>query len=176
MEDKPKYKFKDIETDNKKFFFTKEFFQEKGKGIFRNRDNPKLADDEVFECEILWRSRIGLSSSKVQKNSATKDGSVLHRRISSYFRLITDFINYETYCLVAHGKRLSVFDLTNDTENMLVEQYSLSDTIKFVTIIEDEASETKVVVILENNEYYTMKLVKTELIIEQQQPFTEFND
>jgi len=48
---------------------------------------------------------------------------VVHLRISSYFKLYTNFLNFETYCLLAHRDRITVFDLTNEVDEMLVQQF-----------------------------------------------------
>lgn len=60
---------------------------------------------------------------------------VLHMRIAPYFKLYSAFINFDTFLMVASGRRVSVFDLTNDDDNMLRSQFSFSETIMSLCIV-----------------------------------------
>ena len=56
-------------------------------------------------------------------------------RIAPYFKLYTAFVNYDTFLMVACGRRVSVFDLTNEDENMLRSQFSFTSDIIDLSIV-----------------------------------------
>jgi hypothetical protein len=45
---------------------------------------------------------------------------VLDRRIAPYFKLYSDFLNFETYFLIAHRKHISIFYFTKNEWSKLL--------------------------------------------------------
>lgn len=74
----------DICTDNQRFFYQM--------AVPDQYDRHRI-NRIVKSCEISWRQRIGLTSSKIVKD-ASKLTFVLHQRIAPYFKLYSSFLSF----------------------------------------------------------------------------------
>ena len=76
---------------------------------------PGLAGKvEIRMVPHFWRNRISINTSTVKKGrSITAEWEViLHKRISGFFRLYTQVLNYQVHMLVSHGRMISVYDMS----------------------------------------------------------------
>ena len=63
-----------------------------------------------------WRNMISINTSTVKRSANTSEGwdRILHKRISNFFRLYTQVLNYQVHMLVSHGNLISVYDMSRE--------------------------------------------------------------
>ena len=72
-------------------------------------------DFEIRQVRHIWRNRISFSTTRLQKQ-VRKWNWVIHRRIAKFFRMYTQILNYNTYMLVSHRNMISIYDMTQHTQ------------------------------------------------------------
>ena len=97
----------DVETDFNQFVLK---FIKNSSEIKSRADKDKI-EYEIRQVRHLWRNRISFNTSKVLRDPA-KWNDVLHKRISSYFKLYTQVLNFQMFMLVSHRDMISVFDMS----------------------------------------------------------------
>ena len=73
-------------------------------------------DLEIRAVRHLWRNRISFSTTKALKMTK-KWNWVTHKRVSRFFRLYTQILNFNMYMLVSHRNMISIYDMTNNTDD-----------------------------------------------------------
>ena len=99
----------DIETDFDQFVF--KFVKESEKVTASS--SLKELEFEIRNVRHYWRNRISFSTTTIKKH-AEKWSWVTHKRISKYFRLYTQILNFSIYMLVSHRNMISVYDIAKD--------------------------------------------------------------
>ena len=104
----------DVETDFNQFYLkfvtnSLEVIQNETSGIEKADEN--IVQFEVRQVRHYWRNRICFDTTKLKKKSYTW-GIILHKRISWYFKLYSQILNYQIFMLISHRDMISVFKMT----------------------------------------------------------------
>ena len=101
----------DVDTNFNEFYFK---FVKDSHTVKPTDDVNSEAFQERFEYRMvrhIWRNKISFNTSKLKKNRSCW-GTVLHKRISGFFRLYTQVLNFSMFMLVSHRNMISVFDMS----------------------------------------------------------------
>ena len=79
-------------------------------------DNLEDLEYEIRTVRHFWRNRISFSTTSIKKQVDKWDW-VVHKRISKYFRLYTQILNFSIYMLVSHRNMISIYDISKDNSN-----------------------------------------------------------
>ena len=90
----------------------------KNADVVTSNDNLEDLEYEIRTVRHYWRNRISFSTSSLKKQ-ADKWDWVLHKRISKYFRLYTQILNFSIYMLVSHRNMLSIYDMSTDDDDWI---------------------------------------------------------
>jgi hypothetical protein len=113
--------FTDIMCDNQSYYWIEESDDTNLVKIGESlKKKIGVTKKTVYTCTLVWRNRIGEHSAKKTKIEEADIDEIMHVRISAHYKLYTVWVNYATFCIIAHGKRISVFDLTNSDEKLLI--------------------------------------------------------
>lgn len=103
----PLYQCVDVDTDFNQFYL--KFVKNCEKVNFG--ESEENLEVEIRQVRHFWRNRISVNTSKIKKDAHCWK-HVLHKRISGYFRLYTQVLNFQMYMLVSHRDMISVFDMS----------------------------------------------------------------
>ena len=68
---------------------------------------------EIRMLPHYWRNRISINTSTLKRGKTSDEWEIiLHKRVSNFFRLYTQVLNYQVHMLVSHGKMISVYDMS----------------------------------------------------------------
>ena len=90
----------------------------------------KNTDEDEFKCIKFKFNRFGMSMGKPMKRASDYE-RVLHDRIAPYFNLYKQFINFMTFCIVAHRNHVSMFDMLR---GKWTDIKSFKDTVSYVAV------------------------------------------
>ena len=113
----------DIDTDFNQFYFK---FVINSHVVEEGDDVSKL-EYEVRQARHFWRNRISFNTTKIKSDPKCWD-IILHKRISAYFRLYTQVLNFSMFMLVSHRNMISVYDMSQSTHG---EDEKWTNTVKF---------------------------------------------
>ena len=104
----------DVETDFNQFYlkFVKnsmDVVKNEMKGIEKTEES--MIEFEVRQVRHYWRNRICFDTTKLKKKQHVW-GIILHKRISWYFKLYSQILNYQIFMLISHRDMISVFKMT----------------------------------------------------------------
>ena len=107
----PQLQCVDIETDFDQFYL--KFV----KNVSEITDTSRVSnlEIEVRAVRHIWRNRISFSTMRPIKQ-IEKWNRVTHKRISRFFRLYTQILNFNMYMLVSHRNMISIYDMTQNSE------------------------------------------------------------
>ena len=123
----------DVETDFDRFYL--KFV----KNVDLVNENTKLEnlDIEIRQVRHFWRNRISFSTTTVKRNT-DKWHWVTHKRVSRFFRLYTQILNFNMYMLVSHRNMISVYDMTtSEHQAKIVDARSNGGWIKTIQFEKD---------------------------------------
>ena len=118
----------DVETDFNQFFFkfVKNSDQVSPATHSVNADGPGLPlRYDIRQVLHSWRNRISINTAEKLKYHDMWD-YVIHNRISDYFRMYTQHLNFSNFLLVSHRNMISVYRKTTSPQDD-----GWVDTIKF---------------------------------------------
>ena len=75
-------------------------------------------------------NRFGMSMGKIMKRNSDFE-IALHDRISPYFNLYKQFINFMTYIMVAHRNHVSMFDILR---GKWTDMKTFRDTVRYLAV------------------------------------------
>ena len=84
----------------------------KGSHLIRERVAVDSLKTHVRQVRHKWRNRISWDTTKKKKDKSLWD-IIVHKRVSHYFNIFSQIINYQIYMLVAHRNMISVFNMTS---------------------------------------------------------------
>ena len=102
----------DIDTDFNQFYLK---FVTNAHRVTKDTAFEEL-EFQVREVRHFWRNRISFNTSQKKKNASNWQ-TVLHNRISNYFKLYTQILNFSMYMCVSHRNMISVYDMTKPKDD-----------------------------------------------------------
>ena len=122
----------DIETDFEYFYIKslKDAVQEEDDAALIEKKNEQF-EFEMRKIKHSWRNRVGYNTSQPVKN-IDKWFLILHKRISRYFKIYTQVLNFSMYMIIAHRTILSIYDMSKAC--FKEEHFAFKNFIRFMAL------------------------------------------